>query len=146
MCPDSSDNPAERQTPISDLPGRVTWGEEPVPEFAGNFADEEGAVFRFLGVVRRMEGDRAISGIRYTAYPAMLRKCADTMLGEAREQFATHRTIIYHRLGFVEVGVPSIVVEVRAAHSHSAFSIGRFYLDQCKTVLPIWKEPVFETV
>ena len=116
----------------------------PIVPDAPVFAPGEGAEVQFLGIVRGEEDGRAIGGIDYTAYLPM----AEKMLAESIERGARdrgpHRVFIQHRLGFVAKEEPSIIIRVRTKHSAGAFEICRWYLNEIKTRVPIWKRAVFE--
>ncbi len=103
-----------------------------------------GADLRFHGVVRDLEEDRKISGIDYSFYEAMAERELNR-IGEAMiSEFPEHRAVIHHQIGFVSVGVASILIRVQTAHSAEAFEICREYLKRIKTTVPIWKKPIFE--
>tara|TARA_R110000850_G_scaffold16207_19_gene50798 strand:+ start:950 stop:1348 length:399 start_codon:yes stop_codon:yes gene_type:complete len=103
-----------------------------------------GADLRFHGAVRDLEKGKKISGIEYSFYEAMAQKELDR-IGEAMTaEYPDHRALIHHQVGFVAVGVASILIRVQTAHSAEAFEISREYLKRIKTTVPIWKHPVFE--
>ena len=115
---------------------------DPIGPAAPEFACDEGAEAQFLGAVRGEEDGRPITGIEYTAYRPM----ADKMLGElcerAQREHGPHRAEIQHRLGFVAVCEPSIVIRVKTRHSAEACELCRWYLREIKTKVPIWKRPI----
>lgn len=118
--------------------------EAPVDPFAGEPpGDEEGAVLQFLGVVRRLEKGRPLEGIRYSCYERMVKECFEKMVARAEERFGPHRLFFQHRLGMVRVAEPSVIIRVSTGHSPEAFALSQHYLRETKTVLPIWKEPVY---
>jgi molybdopterin synthase catalytic subunit len=107
------------------------------------FEAGEGAEAQFLGVVRGREGERAITGIDYSAYRPMAEKMLRELLELGRRDHGAHRVFIQHRLGFVAAEQPSIVIQVRTKHSAEAFEMCRWYLMEIKTRVPIWKKPVY---
>lgn len=96
-----------------------------------------------MGVVRGEEKGQVIRGIEYSAYLPM----AERMLRELTEQGAAekgaHRVFIQHRLGYVAAEEPSIIIRVQTRHSAEAFDLCRWYLQEIKTRVPIWKRIVF---
>ena len=116
---------------------------DPIPDSTPSFADGEGAEVRFLGVVRAIEDGRAISGIDYSAYLPMAEKMLQELIESGRTGHGTHDVFIQHRLGFVAAEEPSIVIRVRTRHSAEAFDLCRWYLQEIKTRVPIWKRPVY---
>jgi molybdopterin synthase catalytic subunit len=88
-------------------------------------------------------------GIHYSAYPAMAEAEMRRLCELHEREFppldaaAAVRVWIHHRLGFVPVGVASLVIRVHSAHSGEAFERCRWWLDQIKRRLPVWKRPVY---
>ena len=102
-----------------------------------------GADFRFLGVVRDLEGGRKISGIDYSCYEPMANEMLRKLCEEMSAEEPDHRVLIHHRIGFVAAGVPSIAIRVLTAHSKPGFELCQEYLKRIKKTVPIWKRPVF---
>jgi len=117
--------------------------DDPIMISPPHFEPGEGAEAQFLGVVRGREGEREISGIDYSAYRPMAEKMLRQLLAQGRRDHGPHRVFIQHRLGFVAAEQPSIVIQVRTKHSAEAFELCRWYLQEIKTRVPIWKRPVF---
>jgi molybdopterin synthase catalytic subunit len=51
-----------------------------------------------------------------------------------------NRCWIQHRIGHLELGEPSVIIVVRAAHRAEAYAASRYAIDELKTRAPIWKE------
>lgn len=139
-CCQSIREPASPQLPMPDLEIQISAAALPVdaPEWSGDF----GAEMSFVGVVRGSEGGETIAGIDYSAYLPMAERALREMGEAATETFGSHRARISHRTGFVAVAEPSVDIRVSTAHSHDAFEIGRWYLAELKTQIPIWKRIV----
>jgi molybdopterin synthase catalytic subunit len=116
---------------------------ELIPEVAPAFSAGQGAEVRFLGTVRGMEDQRPILGIDYSAYQPMAEKMLAELMEAGRAAHGPHEAFIQHRLGFVAAEEPSILIRVRTKHSAAAFDLCRWYLQEVKTRVPIWKRPVF---
>ncbi len=116
---------------------------DPIIPEAPPFAAEEGAEVQFLGVVRATEEGRPITGIDYSAYLPMAEKTFAALLEKGSAKHGPHRVFIQHRLGFVPAGEPSLLIRIRAKHSAAAFDLCRWYLQEIKTTIPIWKKPVW---
>ena len=101
---------------------------------------EDGSLLTFSGVVRGTENDKPIEGIDYKAYLPMAEKEMRKIGDEGRERFPGHGLWMEHRIGFVPAGEPSLFILVATPHSAEGFEISRWYLEQVKTRLPIWKE------
>ena len=100
---------------------------------------EVGACVEFLGIVREMEGDRALAGLHYEAYRPM----ADEQMKRIFEALAVehpcaHVTFI-HRLGWIAVGETSLFLRVLAAHRGEALAFCGKAIDRMKEDVPIWK-------
>ena len=122
---------------------RVSLTEEPISE-VDPFGDaRNGADLRFLGVVRGTEGERQISGIRYSAYPRMALGKMNEIVDAFQQSAGAHPVCIVHRIGFVAAGEASIVIAIGQPHSAEAFSLLADYLRSIKQEVPIWKHPVF---
>jgi molybdopterin synthase catalytic subunit len=117
--------------------------EDPIEPSLTHFELGEGAEAQFLGVVRGREGEREITGIDYSADRPMAEKMLRELLAQGRRDHGAHRVFIQHRLGFVAAEQPSIVIQVRTKHSAEAFELCRWYLQEIKTRVPIWKQPVY---
>src|SRR5690606_37642559 len=107
------------------------------------YSKTDGAVLQFLGVVREIEAGRLLEGIRYSCYEPMARAFLDKMVARMQATFGYHALYFHHRIGFVSVGEPSVIIRVGTPHSPQAFSLCQAYLQEVKQRLPIWKEPVF---
>jgi molybdopterin synthase catalytic subunit len=117
--------------------------DDPIPEDTPAFGEGLGAEVRFLGVVRGEEAGRRISGIEYSAYRPMAEKMLQRLIDTGSAQHGPHEVDLQHRLGFVAAEEPSILIRVRTRHSAAAFELCRWYLQEIKTQVPIWKQPVW---
>ena len=108
----------------------------------GAFLAGEGAEVQFLGVVRGEEKGEAIRGIDYSAYLPMAERMLRELVDQGSSEKGPHRVFIQHRLGFVAAEEPSIIIRVQTKHSAEAFDLCRWYLQEIKTRVPIWKKIV----
>ena len=102
-------------------------------------SEETGAIVTFSGVVRRTEKGRAIEALDYDHYAAMAEKEIRRLMEEAHRRWPIQRIALAHRWGRVNVGDPSVIVAVGAAHRAEAFEACRFLIDELKRSVPIWK-------
>jgi molybdopterin synthase catalytic subunit/molybdopterin converting factor small subunit len=115
--------------------------EEAVREVA---RDGAGAIASFVGTVRNRSRDRDVLYLEYEAYEGM---AEETMAELARELSARHELAavsIHHRVGRVEIGEPSVVVAVSAAHRAAALAACAEAIDTLKQTVPLWKKEVYE--
>ena len=103
-----------------------------------------GAIIVFWGAVRASEEGREISGIEYEAHRAMAEHQMRVVAQSAAEKFEVKEIWLRHRLGFVPVAEPSVVVRVASGHRGAAFAASQWIMDELKRVVPIWKHPVFK--
>ena len=115
---------------------------DPIPSEVGAFLAGEGAEVQFLGVVRGEEKGEAIRGIDYSAYLPMATRMLQDLVDQGTSEKGPHRVFIQHRLGFVAVEEPSIIIRVQTKHSAEAFDLCYWYLREIKTRVPIWKKIV----
>ena len=91
-----------------------------------------------------LEDGREIAGIEYEAHAAMAEHQMRKLGEAALDRFALTKVIIHHRVGFVPVREPSIVVRVESPHRSDAFKASQWIMDELKRTVPIWKRPVFK--
>jgi molybdopterin synthase catalytic subunit len=123
-------------------PATIVLSNAPIIPSELRFAAEEGAEIRFLGVVRATESGQLLRGIDYTAFESMAKTTLEQLVNGGRLEHPTHRVFIQHRLGFVPVGEPSLVIHVTTKHSNEAFQVCNWYLRKVKESVPIWKRIV----
>ena len=104
---------------------------------------EAGAIVVFWGAVRANEDGREIIGIEYEAHRAMAEHQMRIVAESALEKFELREITLRHRIGFVPVAQPSVVVRVSSGHRGAAFAASQWIMDELKRVVPIWKHPVF---
>ncbi|MDQ6656355.1 MAG: molybdenum cofactor biosynthesis protein MoaE [Verrucomicrobiota bacterium] len=102
---------------------------------------EAGAIIDFWGVVRLHEAGAEIAGLEYEAHAAMAEYQLRSLASEAAARFQVTETLIHHRIGFVGVGEPSLLVRVASRHRAAAFEAGQWVVDELKKRVPIWKHP-----
>ena len=103
-----------------------------------------GAIVVFWGAVRASENGREITGIEYEAHRTMAEHQMRIVAESAAEKFEVKEILLHHRIGFVPVAQPSVVVRVTSAHRGAAFAASQWIMDELKRVVPIWKHPVFK--
>ena len=103
-----------------------------------------GAVVDFWGVVRKFEDGREIEGIDYEAHREMAEHQLKRIAERAVDEFQLQRVIIYHRIGFIAVGEPSLFLRVVSAHRGDGFRASQWIVDELKKSVPIWKRPRFK--
>ena len=131
--------------PVSGGSFRVTDGRldlaAPVAEVA---TEQAGAVATFVGTVRRESRGRTVLHLDYEAYPEMAEGVMAQIGLELKRRYNLCEIAIHHRFGRVEIGEPSVVIAVSAAHRHDALDACRDAIDMLKDMVPLWKKEVYE--
>ncbi len=118
--------------------------EAPLEASPQNHHGDAGATVDFWGVVRRLEDGREIKGIDYEANREMAEHQLRQIAEQAVEKFRLQRVIVYHRIGFIAVGEPSLFVRVASPHRSEGFRASQWIVDELKKKVPIWKSPRFK--
>ncbi len=109
-----------------------------------NHHGDAGATVDFWGVVRRLEDGCEIKGIDYEVNREMAEHQLRQIAEQAVEKFRLQRVIVYHRIGFIAVGEPSLFVRVASPHRSEGFRASQWIVDELKKKVPIWKSPRFK--
>jgi len=67
-----------------------------------------------------------------------------TFLRHSNERYDVQEIAIHHRVGRVELGEPSVVIAVSAAHRADALAACKDAIDILKVEVPLWKKEVYE--
>jgi molybdopterin synthase catalytic subunit len=102
--------------------------------------EEDGAVLLFLGVVRRENEGRAVTGMRYDAYVDMADRVLREIVEEAATRTGTRRIAAAHRIGELNVGEVSVAIALSTPHRAQAYEGSRYIIEQIKARLPVWKQ------
>jgi len=98
-----------------------------------------GGLCSFVGLVRDMAGDEAISAMTLEHYPGMTEKALAEIEAQARERWLLDGTLVIHRYGRLEPGDRIVLVAAASAHREAAFEACHFLIDWLKTKAPFWK-------
>jgi molybdopterin synthase catalytic subunit/molybdopterin converting factor small subunit len=105
---------------------------------------EAGAIATFSGTARRHSRGRTVDYLDYEAYEGMAEEMMAKLAGDLKERYDIHGVAIHHRVGRVEIGEPSVVIAVSAAHRRDALSACKDAIDILKVDVPLWKKEVYE--
>lgn len=98
-----------------------------------------GGVASFVGLVRDMAGDAAISAMTLEHYPGMTEKKLAEVEAEAHRRWPLEASLIIHRYGRLEPGDRIVLVATASAHREAALASCGFLIDWLKTEAPFWK-------
>jgi molybdopterin synthase catalytic subunit len=100
----------------------------------------------FSGIVRDHSSSRDnVIALEYDTDSELATRRLHAVVEEARRRWPElGRVAIHHRIGRVELSVPTVVVAVSAPHRDVAFEAGRFCIDALKASVPMWKRELWE--
>jgi molybdopterin synthase catalytic subunit len=101
-----------------------------------------GGVVVFVGAVRDVDGERAVSGLGYSAHPSADERLR-TVAASVADRFPAVALAAVHRVGDLAVGDLAVVVAAACPHRGEAFEAARALIDELKETVPIWKHQVF---
>lgn len=102
-----------------------------------------GAVLLFEGTVRdHSEGLTGVVALEYEAHPSMADKVIAEVIAEVQASIPVRAVAVKHRLGRVELGEPTVIIAVSAAHRDEAYRASRALIDGIKHRAPIWKREI----
>src|SRR3546814_20442211 len=97
-----------------------------------------GGVAVFVGLVRDMAGESAISAMTLEHYPAMTEKMLAEIAQEARTRWPLEASLVIHRYGRLEPGDRIVMVAAASAPRQAAFEARSFLLDRLKPQATLW--------
>jgi molybdopterin synthase catalytic subunit len=98
-----------------------------------------GAVASFVGLVRDLAGDQAISAMSLEHYPGMTEGKLAEIEAEANRRWPLQASLIVHRYGRMLPGEPIVLVATASQHRAAALEACAFLIDWLKTKAPFWK-------
>lgn len=119
--------------------------------------DASGATAVFIGTTRNSFKGKVVTKLEYQAYSKLAVRTMLDIINQARlstTRSSHHPTsesvqslihcVVYHRLGTVPVGEPSIVIAVSSPHRREAFAACEQILEGVKARAQIWKREFYE--
>lgn len=106
-----------------------------------------GAVCSFTGTVRGVttRGEaHETSALEYEAYQPMAETKLKQIADEIRQRYPQVIGIaIVQRVGWMETGIPSVVVACSTSHRDAGvFDAARYGIDRLKEIVPVWKKEI----
>jgi len=115
---------------------------------------EAGGIALFLGITRAQNGPPSpdagsadpgpLLALDYQAYVEMAHTQIRRLAAVAVARWPIWRIVVWHRLGEVKVGEPSVIIAVSCPHRGEAFDACEFLIDELKKIAPIWKREIYE--
>jgi molybdopterin synthase catalytic subunit len=98
-----------------------------------------GGIASFIGLVRDVAGDAAVSAMTLEHYPGMTEKMLAAIEREAQQRWPLNASLIIHRYGRLLPGDRIVLVATASAHRQAALEACAFLIDWLKTKAPFWK-------
>jgi molybdopterin synthase catalytic subunit len=129
---------------MASAPGFLTHAPLDTAALRAEVADAAaGAILLFEGTVRdHSEGLTGVVALEYEAQASMATKVIGRILAETAAEIPVRKLAVRHRLGRVELGEPTILIAVSAAHRDEAYRASRLIIDRIKHEAPIWKREI----
>jgi molybdopterin synthase catalytic subunit len=99
-----------------------------------------GAVVSFIGTVRDINQDAAVSEMALEHYAGMTERALERIEQDARERWPLQEVLVVHRVGPLKPLEQIVLVAVAAAHRGEAFAACEYIIDYLKTEAPFWKK------
>jgi molybdopterin synthase catalytic subunit len=99
-----------------------------------------GGIASFIGVVRDVSEDKAVSDMTLEHYPGMTEKAIEEIIGQARSRWNVLNALVIHRVGQLKPMDQIVLVVVAGTHRGDAFAACEFIMDYLKTRAPFWKK------
>jgi len=102
--------------------------------------DALGGVVVFAGKVRPDLTPRGrVVALEYEAHRSLALEVLAGLERDALRRFRVDKVVLWHRLGPIPVGAPSVIVGAAAGHRAAAFAAARYLIERLKATAPIWK-------
>ncbi len=112
---------------------------------------EVGAISSFTGQVRAAIQDQSalnnsgkLLALSIEHYSGMTEKSLLEICQLANTRWPFKACRVLHRVGYLTVGQPIVLVLVAASHRKQAIKACEFIIDHLKTAAPFWKKAIFE--
>jgi molybdopterin synthase catalytic subunit len=104
---------------------------------------ECGATVTLDGYVRQFTKGKETLYLTYESYEPMALSEMRKLGVLVRKKFEVSNVGIVHRLGRLEIGETSVVVNVAAPHRKAAFEACSWLITELKRTVPIWKKEFY---
>lgn len=133
---------------LDDVAGRVAGPSRgAVAVFAGLVRGETDLANPYAAAPPAVSGDEQgrlhTDFLEYEAYAEMAEAMLAQIGAEIQRRWPQIEVVsIVHRIGRIEVGEPSVVIAVAAAHRKGIFDACSYAIERLKAIVPIWKKEV----
>lgn len=99
-----------------------------------------GAMVSFVGLVRDLNDNAAVTTLTLEHYPDMTEKSLQAIVDQAKQRWDILDVVVIHRVGTLHPTDQIVLVAVTSAHRQAAFLACEFVMDYLKTQAPFWKK------
>lgn len=99
-----------------------------------------GALACFVGLVRDLNENAAVSEMVLEHYPGMTEKALADIVDQAKRRWDIYDALVIHRIGALKPADQIVLVATASAHRGEAFASCEFIMDYLKTQAPFWKK------
>jgi molybdopterin synthase catalytic subunit len=101
-----------------------------------------GAITSFVGTVRSYGDCKDVVALQLEHYPGMTEQSLRAIARQASRRWPIAAATVVHRVGYLPLGEPIVLVAIAAAHRRDAFAACEFVMDWLKTEAPFWKREI----
>jgi molybdopterin synthase catalytic subunit len=104
-----------------------------------------GAVVTFCGTVRESSSTgHDIIALEYETSVGLALGRICEVIAEVRRRWPEVESVaVHHRIGRVDLGETTIIVDVSSPHRREAFEAGQYCIDTVKRTVPMWKREIW---
>lgn len=99
-----------------------------------------GALVSFVGLVRDMVSEQALTSMTLEHYPGMTERSLAAIIERAESRWPLINALVIHRVGEFKPSEQIVLVATLSAHRQAAFDACAFIMDYLKTEAPFWKK------
>lgn len=99
-----------------------------------------GGIASFIGLVRDLNDNQAVSEMTLEHYPGMTEKALEDIVVAARQRWDIYDALVIHRVGRLKPMDQIVLVVTTGAHRGEVFAACEFVMDYLKTQAPFWKK------
>jgi molybdopterin synthase catalytic subunit len=109
------------------------------------FAAKYGATAVFVGTMRDLNEDQAVSNMFLEHYPGMTEKYLDKISQQLISKYQLMDVLVVHRVGHISPDETIVLVAVWSAHRKQAFEACRELMEELKSKAPFWKKETLKS-
>ena len=108
-----------------------------------NIDSTNGSIVTFYGVTREFNQNKKVEKLFYESYKEMAKNEIAQIISAIKDKWSSDNVVLIHRTGYVYPGEISMILIIRSRHRKEAFESSKFFVDELKKTVPIWKKEFF---